>query len=370
LESLKSTPLNSYHRELNAKMVPFGGWDMPVQYTGIVDEHINTRTQAGLFDVSHMGEIFIEGKKDIILPFLEKVTCNLIGSMKEGQVQYNAILNESGGLVDDITLYKFHEEKYMICSNASNYESVYNHLQLFNPGCSILNASSSYHQIAIQGPKADEIFSTYLGKSFSDIFYYHFKEVAYKNENIIVSRTGYTGEDGFEIYTSINLGIQIWKELLNMGSNLGLKPVGLGARDTLRIEAKYPLYGHELNMNLSPVQSGIGWIVKSKETKFFNYDKIIDEKKNGSDVSIFGIYLDEAGVLRENYPIFLESGKQIGSTTSGTYSPSLKKGIGLALLNTSDIKNIDHILVEIRGEKKKAVINRGSFISGSIKKNK
>ncbi len=369
MESLKTTPLHSTHKELKAKMVPFGGWDMPVQYTGIVEEHLCTRSHAGLFDVSHMGEIFIEGKKEILLPYLEKLTCNLVAPLKDGQVQYNAILNEKGGLVDDITLYKFHDEKYMICSNASNYESVYAHLQAYNPGCSVVNASSSYHQIALQGPKADEIFSSYLKQSLAHILYYHFIEIPYRGENIIVSRTGYTGEDGFEIYTSVDLGIQIWKELLEIGSTHGLKPVGLGARDTLRMEAKYPLYGHELNETLTPNQSGLGWIVKEKETKFLSYDKIIQEKKRKSDVSIYGVYLDEPGVLRENYPIFLESGKRIGTTTSGTYSPSLKKGIGLALLNQIDIVNIDRIFIEIRGEKKKGIIHRNAFIQGSIKKN-
>lgn len=370
MDSLKTTPLNSIHKELKAKMVPFGGWDMPVQYSGIVDEHLTTRSFAGLFDISHMGEIFINGEKGTILPFLETLTCNLIGSMKNGQVQYNAILNEDGGLVDDITIYKFHDEKYMICSNASNYEKVYSHLQKYNPGCDIKNSSPDWHQIAIQGPKADEIFSGYLGFPLNDIKYYYFKELEFRGESLIVSRTGYTGEDGFEIYSSNSLGIELWKDLLKYGASFGLKPVGLGARDTLRMEAKYPLYGHELSAIRTPVESGIGWIVKEKPIKFFQYDKIINERRNGSEVDIIGIQLEESGVLREHYPLFLANGKEIGQTTSGTYSPSLKKGIGLALVLVEEIKGVESLLVEIRGEKKKVSIQRGNFIQGSIKRNK
>ena len=370
LDSLKKTPLNSIHKELNAKMVPFGGWEMPVQYTSIVDEHLTTRSRAGLFDVSHMGEIFVEGSRDLLLPFLEKLSCNLIGSIKNNQVQYNAILNEKGGLVDDITIYKFHDEKYMICSNASNYENVYTHLLKHNPGCSITNQSKTWHQLAIQGPIAHKILSNYLNISLDEIRYYHFKELIFENQNIIVSRTGYTGEDGFEIYTSNELGIKMWKELLEVGKEDGLKPIGLGARDTLRIEARYPLYGHELSSIRTPVESGLGWIVKEKPIKFFQYEKIIEEKKNGSEVDIIAVSLEEPGVLREHYPIFLPSGKEIGTTTSGTYSPSLKKGIGLALVLIEELKNTDNLIVEIRGEKKKLSIQKGSFIQGSIKKNK
>jgi aminomethyltransferase len=370
LDSLKKTPLNSYHREVNAKMVPFGGWDMPVQYTGIVDEHLSTRTNAGIFDVSHMGEIFVEGKRDVLLPFIEKLTCNLVGGLKNGQVQYNAILNERGGLVDDVTIYKFHEEKYMICSNASNYENVFTHLLKYNPGIKITNQSSNWHQIALQGPKADEIFTKYLNISLADILYYSFKEIEFNGETIIVSRTGYTGEDGFEIYSTNDTGVKVWRELVDFGNKFGLKTVGLGARDTLRIEAKYPLYGHELSSIRSPAESGIGWIVKEKPIKFFQYEKIIEEKKNGSEVDIIAIYLDEPGVLREHFPIFLPNGKEVGTTTSGTFSPSLKKGIGLALVFKEEIKDSEHLLVEIRGERKKAVIQKGNFIQGSVKKNK
>lgn len=368
---MKQTPLNSYHKDMGAKMVPFGGWDMPVQYTGIIAEHLATRTKAGLFDVSHMGEILVEGDPTEVLRFLEKMTCNTIDSMREGQVQYNAVVNEAGGLVDDITVYKISESKYFICSNASNYEKVYAHFLHYNTSnaVSIRNESDRWHQIALQGPVANSIWEDYLGTNLKEIGYYRFAFLDHQGERILVSRTGYTGEDGFEIYTSIPLGIDIWKELLAKYKDHGLVPVGLGARDTLRIEAKYPLYGHELAEDRTPVTSGIGWIVKEKAQPYLGYDKIIGEKKNGSSQKTIGIRLTEPGVLREEYPLFSVDGKPIGKTTSGTHSPSLKASIGMALVSQEFAKDGQEISVEIRGNLKKAILTTGKFIQGSVRKN-
>ncbi len=368
VENLKATPLNEIHRNLGARMVPFGGWDMPVQYSSIIQEHLSTRSNAGLFDVSHMGEIFLTGKKADLLSFLEKLTCNKIETMQDFQVQYNAVLNENGGLVDDITIYKFNDEKYMICSNASNYEAVYEHLLKYNTNLKITNESSNWHQIAIQGPKADEIFSKYTGLNLQDIGYYKFKVLSIKGEEMIVSRTGYTGEDGFEIYSSIKAGVELWSDLLEFGKPFGLVPVGLGARDTLRLEAKYALYGHELNDSRTPVESGIGWIVKEKPTPYFAYDKIISQKKNGSEYGITGIKLAESGVLREKYSVYDTNNNLIGQTTSGSYSPSLKEGIGLVYIKSDFIKNDTIVYIEIRGSKKKGIIQTESFIKGSVRK--
>jgi aminomethyltransferase len=367
---LKCTPLNESHRELGAKMVPFGGWDMPVQYTGIIQEHLATRSHAGLFDVSHMGEIFVTGTKEDILTLLEKVTCNVVESMHDGQVQYNAVLNENGGLVDDITIYKFSELKYMICSNASNYPAVAKHLQSLASGtCKVEDKSKDFHQIALQGPKANLILETYLGRELNSLLYYHFLEINFKGETIIVSRTGYTGEDGFEIYSSIPLGITLWKELLELGKPFGLVPVGLGARDTLRLEAKYALYGHELNSEWSPVESGIGFIVKEKSTPYFGYDRIQKDKKNSPSKKVVGIILKEPGVLRENFPVYSLDGKEIGKTTSGTHSPSRKESLGMAMLDFSFTKNQTEVFVEIRGAKKKAIVETAPFIKGSVRVN-
>lgn len=349
-------------------MVPFGGWEMPVQYTGIIQEHLATREAAGLFDVSHMGEIFLEGNEKELLELLERLTCNTVSRMYDGQVQYNAVVNEQGGLVDDITVYRFSSTKYMICSNASNYEKVYEHFLKYNSSSvQIRNESSSWHQIAVQGPKADHIFSDYIGIDLSHIKYYHFAPVKFRGEEMIVSRTGYTGEDGFEIYSSVPLGLSIWSEILEKKKNEGLVPVGLGARDTLRLEAKYPLYGHELNETRTPVESGIGWIVKEKDSPYLGYDRIIQDKKNGAKAGLYAMILKEPGVLRENFKVFDGSGNEIGLTTSGSYSPSLKQSIALAVLKTG-ISDKTEVFAEIRGERKRAEIHQSRFIPGSVKK--
>lgn len=352
-------------------MVPFGGWDMPVQYTSIIQEHLDTRTAAGLFDVSHMGEIFLTGSKEKLLAHLEKLTCNTVSTLKNFQVHYNAVLNEQGGLVDDITLYKFSDEKYLICSNASNFEAVYEHLVKHNTeGITIKNDSENWHQIAIQGPKADAIFTKFIGQNLDHVKYYHFTVLNFRGEEIIISRTGYTGEDGFEIYTSNSLGVQLWNELLAAGKAEGLVPVGLGARDTLRLESKYALYGHELSATKTPVESGIGWIVKEKDIPYFGYDKIISQKKTGSEYSTVGIKLAEPGILREHYTIYGSDGAVIGETTSGGYSPSLKESVGMAFLKSANSKEGTEVFVDIRGTKKKALIYTKNFINGSIRKNK
>ncbi|AVQ12350.1 Aminomethyltransferase [Leptospira santarosai] len=371
MSQVKKTPLYETHRALGAKMIPFGGWDMPVQYSGIIAEHNATREAAGLFDVSHMGEIFITGEPKVILNFLESVTCNSVVSLSDFQVQYNAILNENGGLVDDVTIYKFSPEKYMICSNASNYETVTAHLLKYLPasGIEVDDQSPNWHQIALQGPKANEILSKFLGKELDSIRYYHFAIFDHQGEKIIVSRTGYTGEDGFEIYSSVPFGLKLWNELLEFGKPQGLLPCGLGARDTLRIEAKYPLYGHELNNQWTPIESGIAWIVKEKKNSYFSSGKILSQKKNGTEFKIAAFALTEAGVPRENFRVLDLQGNEIGKTTSGTFSPSLKKGIGLALIRTEKIKDGEPIQIEIREQPKQAIITTKPFIPGSIRKN-
>lgn len=368
LDNLKKTPLNQFHKSSGARMVPFGGWEMPVQYTSIINEHITTRTKAGLFDVSHMGEIFVEGKKDKVLSFLEHLTPNRIDKMQDGQVQYNAILNQNGGLVDDVTIYKFNDTKYMICSNASNFEKVFVHLNNFPSEVVIRNESPDWHQIAIQGPFAEEITKKYLSRDLSEIRYYRFVIMPYKGEEIIISRTGYTGEDGFEIYTSNASGLEIWNGLLDIGKPFGLTPVGLGARDTLRLEAKYPLYGHELNAERTPVESGIGWIVKEKETKFLSYDKIIAQKNNGTSKCIIGLKLIDTGVIRDHFLVYDQNSNLIGEITSGSFSPTLKESIGLAYIDVKQTEDGTPVFIDIRGEKKKAIIINKRFIHGSVKK--
>jgi len=352
-----------------AKMVPFGGWEMPVQYSSILNEHLTTRKEAGLFDISHMGEILVEGKD--AETFLEKMTCNLISDIKEGQVQYNAVVNEAGGLIDDVTIYKWNTNKYLICSNASNYEKVTGHLNKYRSGnVHIEDKSSTYHQLALQGPLADKILSQYLNKNLNSLGYYQFQEFDFQGENILVSRTGYTGEDGFEIYSSVNLGVKLWEELLQSGKPLGLIPVGLGARDTLRLEAKYPLYGHELSEEWTPVESGIGFFVKEKPLPFLGYDKILSHKKNKPLQKIVGLVLEEPGIFRENCSVCGEDGMLLGKTTSGSHSPSRKDSIGLAMLKIEFTEKGTIVYVDIRGQKKRARVETAPFWVGSVRNKK
>ena len=345
-------------------MVPFAGWEMPVQYSSIIDEHMAVREKAGLFDVSHMGEILVSGQKSP--EFLEKMTCNHIGGMEFGQVRYNAVMNENGGLVDDITVYRESENSFFIVSNASNYETVYEHLKKFAPAdVDVENQSDDWHQLAIQGPAAESIFSKLVDANLDEIKYYRFRDITYKGKKIRVSRTGYTGEDGFEIYSDNEIGVVLFGELLEAGKGEGILPAGLGARDALRLEAFYPLYGHELTADRTPVESGQGWIVKEKEIPFLGYEKVIAQKKNGPERKICGVLLKEGGVPREGYKIFDESGEnELGEVLSGGYSPILKTGIGSSFLPLESAKAETPLLLEVRGRKLKAAAHTGAFVKG------
>ena len=366
---MKKTPLNEFHRKLGAKMTDFAGWDMPMLYSGIIEEHKSTRNRSGLFDISHMGEIMVKGKE--VVKFLEKITCNSITSIKENQVQYNVILNERGGIVDDVTIYNLSQNKFLICCNASNVDKVFNHLTKINQNSTvqIINESEQWNQIAIQGPKSEFILEKYLGKNLQHVLYYNFSIFDINNQPVIISRTGYTGEDGFEIYSNRSIGIQFWNELLELGKDDGLVPVGLAARDLLRIEARYPLYGNELNEDMTPSESSLSWLIREKEMKFFAYEKLIEEKREKTHQrQIIHFEMLENGIPRENFSIFDLEKNQIGKVTSGIYSPVLKKGIGFALVPREKIMNDFEFLIKIRDNMVKAKIRKKPFIQTNIKK--
>ena len=372
MENPKKTPLHSFHKSSGARLVTFAGWEMPIQYNSIMQEHLATRESAGLFDVSHMGEIFVTGKEEHVLQFLERLTPNHISTMALGQVRYNVILNEEGGLVDDVTIYRLQKNRFLICSNAANYDNVFSRLQEAKQDLAVevYNESDKWHQIAIQGPRAEEIFTDLLQEEVASVKYFWSGYRKFQGEEILISRTGYTGEDGFEIYSSQEAGIELWTKLLHAGKDKGLVAVGLGARDTLRMEAKYPLYGNELTSKRTPVESGLSWIVKEKEIPYCAYDKIIAQKKQGSAYTISGIRLEEAGVIRDGYKVYNLEKEEIGVVTSGSYSPSLKCGIGLVYIQKEAVKKDLDVYVEIRGNHKKAVMIPGKFIQGSVKTNK
>ncbi len=366
--ALKQTPLFETHRELGGRMVPFAGWEMPVQYSSIIEEHGAVRERVGLFDVSHMGEIIVKGPESA--GFLDKITCNEVASMEAGQVRYNAVLNKEGGLVDDITIYRVKDDEFFIVSNASNYESVTRHLKDFASsteakGVEITDESNDWHLLALQGPFAQEVLEAQSGYALAKMKYYHFEDFSQDGETIRISRTGYTGEDGFEIYSSPAAGLRIWKELLEAGKERGILPAGLGARDILRLEAFYPLYGHELNETWTPPQSGIGFIAKEKEIPYSGYEKIIDHKKNGPPGRVVGIALEGNGIPRDHYPVFDAAGEnRLGEILSGAFSPTLKKGIGSAYLAAEHTEKGTRVQVEIRGRMVPAVVHRGPFHRG------
>ena len=351
-------------------MTSFAGWEMPVQYTSIIEEHMSVRERAGLFDVSHMGELYVEGKNAARL--LDETTCNTVFDIPVGKVRYNAVLNARAGIIDDVTIYRLDEHVFLVVSNASNYERVYAHLTRGTQSdVSVRNASPATHLLAIQGPLAQEILETVLGRPLEGIGYYCFERWEAHGDAIIVSRTGYTGEDGFEVYTSNPRGVTLWDNLLTAGADVGLLPVGLGARDTLRLEAAYPLYGHELNEDLSPVESGLGWIVKQKAVGYPEQQRLLKEKEQGTARRVVGLRLTESGVPRDGYAVLdPANGTQVGTVLSGGYSPVLKAGIATTLLPAAFTAPEAPLAVEIRGKAVAAVAKKGPFVQGGARRNK
>ncbi len=317
-------------------MVEFGGWDMPVQYAGVIAEHLAVRNTAGLFDVSHMGEIEVSGPD--AFAFLQYATTNDLSNLVDGQVQYTALCYATGGVVDDLTLYRFTENRYLLCVNAANSDKDFTWLRdLFRASdysdCEIVNCSDAYAQLALQGPKAAEILAQLTSADLESLKYYHFVEGRVAALPMIISRTGYTGEDGFELYCAAVDGVQLWQELMRVGSPLGLEPVGLGARDTLRLEKGYALYGHEISADIMPLEARLGWITKLQKGDFVGRDALLKAKEAGLARKLTALRLTDSGVPREGYPVFCH-GEEVGYVTSGTMSPSLKQGIALALLNS------------------------------------
>ncbi|MEA3545919.1 MAG: glycine cleavage system aminomethyltransferase GcvT [Thermodesulfobacteriota bacterium] len=331
---MKITPLNQIHRQLGARMVDFGGWDMPVQYSGVIAEHLVVRTAAGLFDVSHMGEIEVSGVQ--AFDFLQYATTNDVSKLVDGQVQYTALCYETGGVVDDLTLYRFAADRYLLCVNASNSDKDFAWLQGLQQNSdfndfSLINRSEEYAQLALQGPVAADILAKLTSVDLSTIEFYRFVEGTVAGIEMIISRTGYTGEDGFELYCAAAEGAKLWQELMIAGQPLGLEPIGLGARDTLRLEKAYALYGHEITADIMPIEARLTWITKLKKGNFVGRDAMVKAKEAGLSRKLIALTLTASGVPREDYPVLCD-GREVGYVTSGTMSPILKKGIALALV--------------------------------------
>ncbi|MBI2981522.1 MAG: glycine cleavage system aminomethyltransferase GcvT [Deltaproteobacteria bacterium] len=344
---MKTTPLNSLHKQLGAKMVDFAGWEMPVQYSGIREEHLAVRTRAGLFDVSHMGEIEVRGPR--ALELVQRVACNDAGRLVPGRSQYSGLLNPEGRFVDDVMVYCLAKDHFLICVNASNADKDFEWIQKNSlPGAEILNRSDAWGLIALQGPLARKILPSPLKKN-------HFSEEKLFECPVLLSGTGYTGEDGFEIFCATEEAPRIWKGLLENGRSAGLIPCGLGARDTLRIEACYPLYGHEIDDQTTPFEAGLDWIVKMEKGDFIGRSPLSREKKRKEAI---GLKLQEPGIARQGYKLFFE-GKEVGWVTSGTLSPLTGEAIALGTVNQPLTKETvlgNKIGVQIREKMKAAVV--------------
>jgi len=348
LQNARQTPLYNSHVRLGGKLVPFAGWALPVQYSGVIPEHNTVRNAAGLFDVSHMGEIIVTGPE--AEKALNYLTCNDVSKIYDGKAQYNAITNEAGGVVDDIIVYRFSVGHYLVCVNAANTERAFESLLSNNKfDAEFVNKSADYGQIALQGPQAIKIFSDFSGKSLDDLKPFHFLEMRLNSCDVIVARTGYTGEDGVELFIGWGDTEKIWEGLLESGVAKGLAPAGLGARDSLRLEACYPLHGHELAEDITAVESGLGWIVKPEKDDFIGKEVLAREKSEGSQRTLVGFFVDDPGIVREGSQLVSEEGRSIGHVTSGTRTPTLNKALGLALVN-SEFKKIDtKFKAEVRG---------------------
>ncbi|HME06457.1 MAG TPA: glycine cleavage system aminomethyltransferase GcvT [Bryobacteraceae bacterium] len=327
---LKATPLNSVHRKMGAKMVDFGGWDMPVQYSGILDEHNAVRTAVGLFDVSHMGEIEFFGADAVALA--DWLSTNAASKLKIGQAQYSGLLYEHGGFVDDILVHKVADDHIFICVNASNQDKDFEHMRAHNPTQARVEfAGQRYAQLAIQGPKGLATLQRLTATDLSAILYYHFTSGEVAGVKARIARTGYTGEDGFEIYIAPEHAERIWNEVLNAGQEFGIKPCGLGARNTLRLEAKMALYGHEIDATLTPLEANLAWIVKFDKGDFLGRAALLKRKESGVQRKLVGFEMTGRGIARDGYEVLLD-GSPAGWVTSGGPSPTLGKNIGLCYL--------------------------------------
>ena len=345
-------------------MVPFAGYLMPVQYEGINVEHETVRNGVGVFDVSHMGEFLIEG--DQALELIQRVSSNDASKLQIGDAQYSCLPNDQGGIVDDLIIYRMKENTYLLVVNASNIEKDWNWISSHNNNNNAVmrNISDDYSLLAIQGPKAVEAMQSMTSIDLSEIPFYKFKVADFAGiEHVIISATGYTGSGGFEIYCKNSEAKQIWEEVFEAGAPYGIKPIGLAARDTLRLEMGYCLYGNDIDDHTSPIEAGLGWITKFSKD-FVNSEALLEQKEQGVDKRLKAFKLDSRGIPRQGYKILNEAGESIGVVTSGTMSPSLKEGIGLGYIQRGYSKLGNKIFIEIRGKAVPATIVRLPFYKG------
>jgi len=367
---MKNTPFLKFHEALGARIIPFAGYNMPVEYSGITDEHMTVREKVGVFDVSHMGEFWVNGPR--ALDFLQYVTSNDVSALTDGKVQYTCFPNGKGGIVDDLLVYRFSKEKYLLVVNASNIEKdwgwcVQNAARFgitAGPGKDMNNASDGTAQLAVQGPLALAAMQKLTSEKITDMEYYTFKVLKFAGiPDVILSTTGYTGAGGCEIYVRNADAPRLWEEVFRAGADYGIKPIGLGARDTLRLEMGFCLYGNDINDETSPIEAGLGWITKFVPDKdFIDRPLLVKQKEEGTARRLKGFIMIDKAIPRQHYEVADASGKIIGEVTSGTMSPVLKQGIGMAYLHKDFWKNDSEIFIRVRGKDMKARVTALPFV--------
>ena len=351
---LRKTPLNARHRASQARMVAYAGWDMPVEYSGISNEHLAVRTRAGLFDVSHMGQIEIAGAD--ALAAVQRISCNDASALAIGQAQYSGLLTPEGTFIDDMVVYRMAPIHFMLVVNASTAAKDFAWIsEQIKPAGQVaaVDTSSRYALIAIQGPASREVLQPLTGVSLEDLGYYHFGHGEVAGARATISRTGYTGEDGFEIFVPPNVADRVWQALLEAGRAVDVIPCGLGARDTLRLEAGMRLYGNDIDETTTPVESGLNWIVGWKKDTFIGDERLRDQKKNGTERRLVGFEMIDRGIARHGYPV-VAGDRRVGVVTSGTQTPFLKKAIGMAYVPTDMSASGQEIDIDIRGRASRA----------------
>jgi aminomethyltransferase len=365
---MKKTPLYEKHSKLGGKIIEFGGWLLPVQYTGIIEEHEHVRTAAGLFDVSHMGEITVKGIE--ATQFIQKLTTNDISIATPNRCVYSPMCYPDGGVVDDLLVYKLSDEDYLIIVNASNIDKDFEWFkENLTENAIVENVSANFAQLAVQGPKAEKILQSLTDTPLGEIKFYRFKsDVSICGEKTIISRTGYTGEDGFEIYLPAMKVQVIWDKILEAGKDDGIVPVGLGARDTLRFEVALPLYGHELSASITPLEAGLDRFVKLNKSNFIGMDALLRKQAEGLKRKLVGFEMVGRGIARNGYEVQV-NGQSIGFVTTGNYSPSLKKNLGMALVETDYAQQGGRLDIAIRNKVVEAAIVPLPFYSKKYKKN-
>ena len=359
---MKRTTFYAIHKKLNAKLVEFAGYEMPVQYSSIIAEHKAVRQSAGVFDVSHMGEVFVRGEK--ASAFVQEITVNDVEKLFPGRVQYSAMCYENGGIVDDLLVYCISETEYLLVINASNVEKDFAWMQKNNSfGVELINASDEYSLLAVQGPNSKKIIEKLYGKEIP-LEYYHFLSGKISGTDMIISRTGYTGELGYELYFKGDeqTAEKIWNELFEAGKEFGLQPVGLGARDSLRIEMGYCLYGNDIDQTTNPLEAGLGWITRLSKPHFIGKEALLKAKANGLKRKLTPLVIEERAFPRHGYTMVFQ-GKEIGTVTSGTVSPVLEKGIALAYISADTLQKTKEVQMLIRGKEIPAQVGRLPFIS-------